>query len=313
MTSNRHDAGEVRTLRPLALPAGAPGAGPLRRGLFVDCETTGLDFERDTLIELALLPFTYTLGGVVAEVLEDEALSYRNDPGRPLPEEVTHLTGLADEDLRGERVDAARAGALLARSHLVVAHNARFDRPFVEAVVPAARARPWACSRVEVPWTAEGFASQALHCLLCAQGVYARDRHRALADCEAGVWLLARRLPLSGDTVLTALRRSALRPTTRLWAVRAPFDSRDTLRARGYRWMPEMRNGIERAWWTDLKPAALEAELAWLRERVYRGFRACLPVGGVPTREVSAFERWRADPADLAPPPVAHHRFSGDW
>ena len=161
--------------------------------------------------------------------------------------------------------------------------------------MPAARARPWACSRAEVPWTEEGFASQALHCLLCAHGVFARDRHGALADCEAGVWLLAQRLPVSGDTVLAALRRSALRPTTRLWAVRAPFEARDTLRARGYRWMPEMRNGIARAWWTDVEPEALETELAWLRESVYRGYWACLPVGGIPTREVSAFERWRAD------------------
>ena len=117
------------------------------------------------------------------------------------------------------------------------------------------------------------------------------------------MWLLAQRLPVSGGTVLAALRRSALRPTTRLWAVRAPFEAKDELRARGYRWMPEMRNGIE--------PAALENELTWLRERVYRGFWACLPVEGIPTREVSAFERWRADPADLAPPAVAYHRFSG--
>ena len=313
MTTSGGGADETRILHPLALPARAPGTGAVRRGLFVDCETTGLNAEHDVLVELALLPFAYTLDGVIVEVLEDERQAYRNDPGRPLPEEVTHLTGLTDEDLRGERVDIARAGALLERSHLVVAHNARFDRPFVEAIVPTARARPWACSRAEVPWTEEGFASQALHCLLCAYGVFGRDRHRALADCEAGVWLLAQRLPVSGATVLAALRRSALAPTTRLWAVRAPFEAKEALRARGYRWMPEMRNGIERAWWTDVEPAALENELAWLRESVYRGFWACLPVGGIPTREVSAFERWRADPADLAPPAVAYHRFSGHW
>ena len=111
--------------------------------------------------------------------------------GRPLPAEITHLTGLTDDDVRGEVIDVEAASALIEGSGLIVAHNARFDRPFVERVLPAARARPWACTRAEVPWTAEGFASQALHCLLCAYGVYARDRHRALADCEAGVWLLA--------------------------------------------------------------------------------------------------------------------------
>ena len=35
----------------------------------------------------------------------------------------------------------ATAGALIERADLVVAHNARADRPFVERLVPAARAR----------------------------------------------------------------------------------------------------------------------------------------------------------------------------
>ena len=80
---------------------------------------------------------------------------HRNNPGRPLPAEITHLTGLTDDDVRGERIDVERAGALIDRSGLVVAHNARFDRPFVERVLPAARARPWTCTRAEVPWTRE--------------------------------------------------------------------------------------------------------------------------------------------------------------
>ena len=90
----------------------------------------------------------------------------------------------------------------------------------------------------------------------------ARDRHRALADSEAGVWLLAQRLPSSGASVLAAMRRRALTPTVRLWAIRLAFETKETLRTRGYRWMPEMRNGIELAWWTDVEPDEVEDELA---------------------------------------------------
>ena len=79
------------------------------------------------------------------------------------------------------------------------------------------------------------------------------------------MWLLAQRLPVSGESVLAAMRRRALTPTVRLWAIRAPFETKEALRARGYRWMPEMRNGIERAWWTDVAPEEEEAELAWPR------------------------------------------------
>ena len=290
---------DTRTLHPLVLPERLcdPGDAELRRAVFVDVETTGLSYEHDDVIELAMLPFLYTLDGRVVEVLHAEAQVHRQDPGRPLAPEITHLTALTDDDLRGERIDVERASDLLSGSGLVVAHNASFDRPFVEQVLPAARRKPWACTRREVPWTAEGFASQALHCLLCAHGVFARDRHRALADAEAGVWLLAQVLPVSGETVLAALRRQALTPTVRLWAIRAPFSSKDLLRARGYRWMPEMREAIERSWWIELAPGDEDRELEWLSETVYlRG--TYLPL---PRRRVTAFERWRPDPTGCAP------------
>ena len=149
-----HNPPPVRTLHALALPArlSDPGDAELRRGLYVDCETTGFSPEHDAVIELAMLAITYALDGHVVEVLHDEAQAHRNDPGRPLPAEITHLTGLTDDDVRGERIDVEAASTLIERSGLVVAHNARFDRPFVERVLPAARARPWVCARAEVGW-----------------------------------------------------------------------------------------------------------------------------------------------------------------
>ena len=88
----------TRTLRQLTLPTKlhVPGGTAIRRGLFVDCETTGRDWARDEVIEVALLPFTYTLDGRIVEVQRDEAQSYRQDPGRPLSAEIAALTGMAD-------------------------------------------------------------------------------------------------------------------------------------------------------------------------------------------------------------------------
>ena len=78
---------QTRTLHPLDLPERLcdPGNAELRRAVFVDVETTGLGHEHDDVIELAALPFTYTLDGRVVEVLHDEAQVHRQDPGRPLP------------------------------------------------------------------------------------------------------------------------------------------------------------------------------------------------------------------------------------
>ena len=148
------DAGQARTLQAIAL-ANQPhdaAPGPRRRGLFIDCETTGLDHGRDQVIELAMLPFTYAIDGHITEVLRGEARAWRQDPGRPLPPEITRITGLTDADLEGEAIDTAAAAELVAGAHLVVAHNAGFDRPFLEALVPAARDAAWACSQHEVSW-----------------------------------------------------------------------------------------------------------------------------------------------------------------
>ena len=303
MNEHKHHVptGNTRTQHALELPARLcdTGAAELRRALYVDCETTGLSFERDQLIELALLPFTYAVAdGRIAEVLHHEAQRYLQDPGRPLDAVITDLTGLTDDDLRGQHIDVEAANALIARSDLIVAHNARFDRPFFERALPATRAVPWACSMREVPWTAHGCPSTALHCLACGYGAFARERHRALADCEVGVWLLAQTLPDSDQRVMAALRENAAKETIRLWAAYAPIAIKDELKARGYRWMPERRHGINRAWWTEVAPEMVAAELQWLRETIY--LSGVLP--HIPQRRVTAYDRWRADPSDVAGP-----------
>ena len=182
-----NDPTKSRTQRQLVLPEVVhnPNGAPVRRGLYVDCETTGFDWARDEVIEVGLLPFTCTADGRIARVLHGEAQTHLRDPGRPISEAMTALTGLTDDDVRGRHIDVEAASALIAPSELLIAHNARFDRPFFERVLPVTRDKPWACSRLEIPWRASGTNSDALHCLLCHYGAFARDRHRALADCEA--------------------------------------------------------------------------------------------------------------------------------
>ena len=84
-----HESVEDGVVHPLALPGQLCDPGPvaLLRGLYVDCETTGTDPEYDDVIELAMLPFTYTpqAHGRIVHVLHHEARVWRSDPGRPLP------------------------------------------------------------------------------------------------------------------------------------------------------------------------------------------------------------------------------------
>jgi DNA polymerase III subunit epsilon len=74
-----------------------------RLGLIVDIETTGLDPATDRIIELACLPFHFSSEGVLYNVLPGYA-GFEN-PGQPLHEEVVRLTGITDEQLRGQKLD----------------------------------------------------------------------------------------------------------------------------------------------------------------------------------------------------------------
>ena len=158
---NHHGAAPSgpRTLTPLGLPDQLCDPGPvvLQRGLYVDCQTTGPEPEYDDVLELAMVPFTYTPEGRIVHVLHQHARVWHNDPGRALPREIAALTGLTDIMVRGQRIDVDAANALIGASNVVVAHNAAAHRPFFEKVAPAARTAAWACSFAEVPWTEAGF------------------------------------------------------------------------------------------------------------------------------------------------------------
>ena len=77
----------------------------------------------------------------------------------------------------------------------------------------------------------------------------------------------------------------------------------------GYRWMPEMRNAIERSCWTDVATDEVQRELEWLRDTVNGGAWGSLPSGEIPWLLVSAVERWRDDSSDCTVPAPA----IGSW
>jgi len=85
----------------------------------------------------------------------------------------------------------------------------------------------------------------------------------------AALEILARPLPKSGITALARLLETARRPTCRIWAENSPFDFKDMLKARGYRWNGEA-NGRPRSWYLDVDEGRLEDELAYLRREIYQ-------------------------------------------
>lgn len=226
----------LRRLKPRPPITGALDSD-LRLGLFVDVETTGLDPSRDEILELAMLPFRYSLDGTVTEVLEP--FDRLREPSIPIPPAITALTGITDAMVVGQTIEPAEVASFAAPAALVIAHNAAFDRQFLERFCSAFSTKPWACSMAEVDWAAEGFEGTKLAYLAAGHGFF-YDRHRAANDCLAAVELLSRPLPRSGSPALASLLARARQPTWRIWAENAPFEFKELLKARGYRW-----NGTE--------------------------------------------------------------------
>jgi DNA polymerase-3 subunit epsilon len=284
MAAKLEAAGTYRVLRKLApRPSREPPAGTrMRQGLFVDTETTGLDPARDEIIELAMIPFTYGLDGEVYAV--GEAFQQLREPSKPIPPEITAITGIDDAMVAGHRIDPEEVAHFAAPARLVVAHNAAFDRKFLERLCETFTTKPWACSMSQINWAAEGYEGAKLAYLATGAGFF-YDRHRATHDCLAAIELLAKVHPRSGRTGLAQLLERARQPSFRIWAENSPFDLKDVLKARGYRWNGE-GSGAPRAWYIDVDEAAREAEIAFLKTEIYRGEIDLL------VRQLDAYDRF---------------------
>jgi ATP-dependent DNA helicase DinG len=94
--------------------------------VLVDIETTGFDPGRDSVLEIAAAAMR---GPEILETFHTLV-----DPGSAIPPEIVRLTGITDDEVSGAPSPDAAASALSAfvGGRDIVAHNAPFDRGFLE-------------------------------------------------------------------------------------------------------------------------------------------------------------------------------------
>ena len=253
-----------------AVAEAAPGAVAL--GVVVDTETTGISHERDAIIELGMVLFEFDPEtGAVYRVLA--SFDQLEDPGFAIPPESTAVHGITDEMVAGQRISDAEVSQFLQGVSIVIAHNSKFDRVFLEKRLPIFESLPWGCTLAQIDWSGEGIASAKLDYIAYRYGFF-YEAHRAEEDCHALLEILQQPLPKSGELVLKSILDGLTQKSYQLFATGSPFETKDILKARGYRW-----DGDRKCWHTTVAgDDAVRAEVAWLKSDVYGGKKARIEI-----------------------------------
>ena len=251
--------------------------------VYLDLETTGLNFRNAEIIEIGLVPFRYSSDGKIFEVLE--AYNGLQQPkAGSIPEETTRITGITNEMVRGQSIDTDKVSKIVSAASLIIAHNANFDRKFAETEFEIFSSKAWACSMSQIPWREEGLEGAKLEYLAMKHGFF-YDAHRATTDCYAGLELLSRHLPKSNRPTFGVLLDEARKNTKRIWAERAPFDLKDVLKERGYRWN-DGNDGRPKAWYIDVIDSEFKDEISFLSKEIY------MREVDLPVTTITAMERF---------------------
>lgn len=258
------DSGNYKVLRRIQMRQSFEGIinSPVKV-LVVDTETTGLDFNTSEIIEVgALLIEVDQDTGALGKVLG--TYGGLEEPALPITAENAAIHGITNDMVKGQRFNESEFKALCSEAVLFVAHNAAFDKPFMLRRFPWLEKSIWACTFQELPWTQEAYSGRKLEYLLSDCG-YFHGAHRAVEDCNALAHVLAKPLKTSQRMPFEVLFESANEPIYQIAALKAPFEKKDFLKSRGFRW-----NADDRVWEFEAVGFSEGKEvIEWLREQVY--------------------------------------------
>ncbi|WP_285019662.1 3'-5' exonuclease [Novosphingobium sp. fls2-241-R2A-195] len=278
-------SGQYRVLRRLPdLDYERRSAFPEERVVaIIDTETTGLDSNRDDVIEFAGIAFSYRADGQLLTPLN--FISQLQESRSPLREEIVRLTGINDTMIKGKSFDIDAIENFIRSADLIVAHNASFDRPFCEKISKIFANKPWACSATEVDWKTLGYEGTKLAYLVNSSGWFF-DAHRALDDCRALAKVLSTKTSTNAPhTPFEHLLASAREVKWRI-AFSAPFELRMSLRERGFRWKPGQEGKAGR-WTGDFSEVDARDLVNWLTDTL--GVKKAT----VSVDRITAFERYQ--------------------
>lgn len=230
---------------------------------FLDLETTGTNKESSKIIEFAgkLAAINKENGDLIGII--DSYQSF-NDPEELISPVITRITGITNKDVEGHSLDWEIISSILNKADIVVAHNATFDRGFMDIYLPLSKEKVWACSVNDINWSQRGFNAKGQEILCIWHGFY-YESHRAMYDVDALIHLVTYDVKGQNKASLELISNS-VKPTYKIVAINSPYETKDLLKLRNYRW-----NRVKRYWWKNIFIEDLESEKEWMADNIYNG------------------------------------------
>lgn len=265
-TLSKHPDFQVLKRVPMQLNNIVPGpASKVFIAAIIDLETMGIDATQDEIIEIGLLSFSFSNEEGILEI--KHSYNELNDPGKPIPPEITKITGIRNEDVVGKTINWDFVLQVLNGTHVIICHNAQFDRNFLELQTPddirtKVISLPFGCTIKDVDWKERSYESSKLDYLNWKLG-YFYDGHRAINDCWATLNLL-----LHETGAFDELKSGVRKKQTLICAANAPFDKKDLLKNRLYRWS-DGAGKLPKCWWKIVDNDVFTDEKIWLDTEIY--------------------------------------------
>ena len=226
----------------------------------LDTETTGLDHQKDEIIEIAIRKWIYHKKDHYLIKPLEEYSALQEPVNNEISEMITEITGITAQDVLGKKIDWKIVSDIFNESDFILAHNAGFDRPMIEAVSEVSKissSKFWTCSFKQVDWAKMGFLSSKQELLSVFHGFH-YSGHRALTDIDALANLL-----LQGDYLKEILANAKTKQVS-VDCIKAPFDSKDILKADGFSW-----DGTRKFWTKLVSESDLDKMKTFLTDEVY--------------------------------------------
>nr|CAI3971183.1 DNA polymerase exonuclease subunit [Ochrobactrum phage ORM_20] len=223
-------------------------------GLAMDVETTGLDHDEDEIIAFGYVKFTFDDSCRITSVIE--ANQFFNEPSKEIPEEITKLTGITMDQVKGHSLTKEMLDKIYDGVEISIAHNAKFDRKFIDKHYRSDII--WGCSNADLDLRGKyTIPSGSLGVVMAYVKDWYFGHHDALEDCWALIHLL------NTDDHLKEIIEKAFIPNYNVFATGSPFEMKDILKNRGYKWMGDT---VKCWYYPRADEEKMNEEADWLKE-----------------------------------------------